>query len=26
MEAPGPFSGTLADVLTRMQAANTNER
>ena len=24
METPGPFSGTLADVLARMQAAYTN--
>ncbi|HVM71116.1 MAG TPA: PfkB family carbohydrate kinase [Anaerolineales bacterium] len=24
MEAPGPFSGTLADVMARMQAAHTN--
>jgi hypothetical protein len=24
METPGPFSGTLADVMARMQTADTN--
>jgi hypothetical protein len=24
METPGPFSGTLADVMARMQAEDTN--
>jgi hypothetical protein len=24
METPGPFSGTMADVMARMQAADTN--